>query len=803
MLANDTLIMIHLTDAAVRSQVDAVLADDLYWFPVRHHSPAAARYVESAIRARRPRVVFIEGPAEANHLLPHLLDAKTKPPIAIYSSYRDDDNVLGLAGIASPAAHIPARFSCWYPLLAYSPEYLAIKTAQEVGARVVFIDLPHHALIEGSGKEPRATPRAAEIIVESSFYKQLAAAAGYRSWDEAWDTLFEVRDFGDDAEAYRREMATFCCAARLTTTAERIDGDGTRERERHMLHTIRSTMKADKLKPGQAFVVCGGFHLFLDRDDVQPPPEPPAGTVYTTVVPYSYFRVSQLAGYGAGNRAPRFYQHLWEATRAGRPGDLLIEHVIAVLKQGRLDGEALSSADAIAVCQHAGMLARLRGRPLPVLDDIHDALITCCCKGDPREEGRHLQKAIDAVDIGSQLGKVTPALGQLPIIDDFHRQIERLKLEEVMSREKRLAVVLDKRQEDANEKSIFLHRLRFLGIPFAELAEAPTGDFATGTLFREKWALKWNPKVEAELVELNLYGDTVETAALAKLREQLAEDDLHAGNTCRRLVQAIDMALPDLVNEARTACGAAIDADSRFASLTDALASLSVLDRYAAFRNLRRDTLETLIVRCYDRACFAMLDVVNAPDDQQAEVVRALLGLADVMLKGDRQGLDRLLFTAQLHKAAGLTQVPFLRGVFLGMLAELREIDAGLLAAEISALARSPAEHMVTAGDLVDGVMAVSRTSIMLGADALIAAIDELLKAAEWEPFLMMLPRLRAAFERLHEGQRDSLAGLVAERYGLAERESLRELTVSVAAAALMVDIDRQVARIMKHWEFR
>ena len=49
-----------------------------------------------------------------------------------------------------------------------------------------------------------------------------------------------------------------------------------------------------------------------------PPPMPPAGTVYTTVVPYSFFRVSEMAGYGAGNRAPQFYQSCFELTAASR-----------------------------------------------------------------------------------------------------------------------------------------------------------------------------------------------------------------------------------------------------------------------------------------------------------------------------------------------------------------------------------------------------------------------------------------------------------------------------------------------------
>src|SRR5690606_8523307 len=107
-----------------------------------------------------------------------------------------------------------------------------------------------------------------------------------------------------------------------------------------------------------------------------------------------------------------------------------------------------------------------------------------------------------------------------------------------------------------------------------------------------------------------------------------------------------------------------------------------------------------------------------------------------------------------------------------------------------------------TAGDLLDGVLAVSRTSIMVGADALIGAVDELLRSADWDAFLLMLPKLRGAFERLHERQRDSIALRVAERYGLKEAAALTELRTSVGAAARIAEIDRQVAAIMSEWGF-
>jgi hypothetical protein len=66
-----------------------------------------------------------------------------------------------------------------------------------------------------------------------------------------------------------------------------------------------------------------------------------------------------------------------------------------------------------------------------------------------------------------------------------------------------------------------------------------------------------------------------------------------------------------------------------------------------------------------------------------------------------------------------------------------------------------------------------------------------------------MLPRLRAAFEALHEGQRDALAQRVAIRYGLAAAEEVTDLRTSVEAAARIARIDQQVARIMEQWSFR
>ena len=58
-------------------------------FPIRHHSPAASRHLDRLIRERRPRAVLVEGPVEADALIPFLLDGDTLPPVAVYA-YRAD-----------------------------------------------------------------------------------------------------------------------------------------------------------------------------------------------------------------------------------------------------------------------------------------------------------------------------------------------------------------------------------------------------------------------------------------------------------------------------------------------------------------------------------------------------------------------------------------------------------------------------------------------------------------------------------------------------------------------------------------
>ena len=64
------------------------------YYPVRHHSPACARHLEQVIARYNPQCILVEGPENANDLLPVLTNPDTRAPVALYYAYRDEGRLL-------------------------------------------------------------------------------------------------------------------------------------------------------------------------------------------------------------------------------------------------------------------------------------------------------------------------------------------------------------------------------------------------------------------------------------------------------------------------------------------------------------------------------------------------------------------------------------------------------------------------------------------------------------------------------------------------------------------------------------
>src|SRR4051812_41942782 len=100
-------------------------------FGIRHHGPGSARSVKRALEELRPDCVLVEGPPEADGLLPLLVHEEMRPPVALLIY----------------AADSPSR-AVYYPFAAFSPEWQAIRHALASKVPVRFMDLPQeHQLL--------------------------------------------------------------------------------------------------------------------------------------------------------------------------------------------------------------------------------------------------------------------------------------------------------------------------------------------------------------------------------------------------------------------------------------------------------------------------------------------------------------------------------------------------------------------------------------------------------------------------------------------------------------------------------
>ena len=85
-------------------------------FGIRHHGPGCARSLRAALEALEPDIVLVEGPPDAEEVLPLLRHEAMTPPVALLV-YAPDDAEPARSTIRSPTSRRSGR-RCDYALQA-------------------------------------------------------------------------------------------------------------------------------------------------------------------------------------------------------------------------------------------------------------------------------------------------------------------------------------------------------------------------------------------------------------------------------------------------------------------------------------------------------------------------------------------------------------------------------------------------------------------------------------------------------------------------------------------------------------
>ncbi len=676
-------------------------------FGIRHLSPAGAYFVRKFLDKTVPELVLIEGPSDFTELLEDLGKKEVKPPVAVmaYTSELPVQTVL-------------------YPFAVYSPEYQAILWAKEHGCACRFCDLPSEVflglrnqerlrqqeklmkelpeskngedLAEGEMGLPENGSEAVvkgvpEVTAESEtgLRKESPTAYVYRRLDELsgdgdHETFWErTMEQAMEEDGYQKGAWEF--GSSLRELSEEDENGENQIREAFMRREIARAVK-EGISPDKIVVVTGAFHVKGILEDQKPMTEKefkklPRMEINKTLMPYSYFRLSERAGYGAGNRAPAYYEFLWDGLCREKPDYAGRRYLAALAKFQREHGNMVSSAEIIEGVQLAYSLAALHNGKIPALRDLRDAAVTCMGHGNFSE----IALAVADTEIGTCIGRLPEGVSQTSIQSDFYRRLKELRLEKYRSvtmqelsldlREK-LTVKSEKAAFLDLERSFFLHRLKVLGISFAE----PVAVRQERATWAEQWALRWTPEAEIQIVEAVLRGDTVEQAASFVLKERT--EGAGIGEIAAVIEEACNCGMPSSMEYGVTALQSTAVEAVALHEIAETSRRLSMVLRYGDIRRLNRDPLIPILSQLFLRACLILTGECVCDDTAAKSVAQSVLTLHEVSVNHDF--LDGKRWLAELWEIARRDDLNTrLSGLAAAILLEMGQMDKEELGQEV------------------------------------------------------------------------------------------------------------------------
>ena len=735
-------------------------------FGVRHLSPASAYNLLARLDKIRPDCVLIEGPCDFTDLLPHIAGKKVKPPIAI------------LAYTTQSPIH-----TLLYPFASYSPEYQAIKWAFQNKAEVRFIDLPATASINKEHKEDDSSPEEDDekrdeneipqesesseyYKTQSKFYADMAKISGEYDYETFWERNFE---HCLNPEVFVEKITAFSESLRgsledLQWETEKRDAAYNHVRETHMKRQIEKAIK-DGYKPEKTVVITGAYHVkgLLDENVLPMTDEEYKSLPYTeiklTLMPYSYYRLSSKSGYGAGNKAPAYFQLMWECIQQGdfeRLAPLYLSQIGGISREA---GNYNSTASVIESVRLAKSLANMHEGTYPTLRDLHDSAV-CLLGGG---ELSSISEAIARVDIGTAIGELPEGVSQTPVQDDMNRQLKRLNLErfktvtaqdiELDLRENRKSQSVESAYLDLN-RSVFLNRLLLLQIGFAQYQG--TGPSA----WSEKWILRWTPETEIELVEATLKGETVENAAAFVLKEQFeaANNILEIAKLLRRaFICHLLSEVPNGIMRLQTLCVDSVN----FAEAAGTALELSKIIRYRDVRNIDTTPLIAVLQQVFLRAVLVMFDGASCDDDAANAFIQGIDAMHTVSQEQFEHINDELWLKKLRDLADSDSRNAKISGAATAVLMERNEISDEDL--KISVARRL---SYGVPGDLAamwfEGLSARNRY-VLLSRTNIWKQLDDYLETLDAGEFKRALVFLRRAFGSFEPREKNSIIDILAD----------------------------------------
>ncbi len=687
----------------------------------------------------QPDVILVEGPPDAETLIPMMADPELVPPVAML--------------IYNPKQIRQANF---FPFAEFSPEWQAIKHGLENNIPVKFMDLPMSQIFG-----LRETPVQTELLIpgmttepEVDPFRRMAALAGYTDPERWWDALLERQT--DATGIFPMVLELMTALRDDKTQPESLE---TLLREAHMRQVIREAQKAGFQRIA---VVCGAWHTPALANLPTIKASADAALLrglrkvktLATWIPWSFDRLAVQSGYSAGVIAPAWYRLLFQSTEITASGvereNATVNWLTQAARLLREQDLSASSAHVIEAVRLADTLAVLRRTALPGVEELREAAVTVLCEGSEKQ----LELIDQQLIIGDVLGAIPEHLPVPPLKADFEAQVKTCRLERKTQTE---TLALDLRKDAHTAKSRLLHRLQLLEIPWGHLHE----DERSGRQgrFHEDWQLKWLPDFEIRLIEAGTWGNTVQEAAASRSLRRLR----NAGQLPEliTLLGAILKAdLPDLVPDLLAKLQSVSALSNDVLALSEAVLPLAEVLRYGSARQLDLAAVEQLLSGIIPRVAVQMPAACMGVDEDVATDILKKIGSVNRALSILSEPEYERLWQKMLTEVAENTATaPLLAGLATRMRFD-KNLQSAAQTGQTMRYRLSQAQAVAEAAAWLEGFLHGSGLLLLHHTD-LWQALDEWVQELTADSFQQLLPLLRRTFSRFEPPEREKMLDLV------------------------------------------
>lgn len=715
---------------------------DIQLYGIRHHGPGSSKSLLKALEKFQPDIVLVEAPDEMEVLLKHVNDEGLEPPVA--------------ALIYNPK---DLQQAVYYPFTNFSPEWQAFRWAQDRQIPIWAMDLPQslrlglepERLKALQGKE-KADAMTMDIARDPLGY--LARLAGYTDSERWWEVYFE-QGIGD-------EQVFEVILELMQSLREEIGNIGQADnllREAYMRKIMR---KAVKNKYERIAVVCGAWHTpaladlnaYKVKEDNTLLKGIPKVKTKATWIPWTYERIATNSGYGAGVLSPAWYALLFE-----NYDQATIRWMTKVSQLFQKEDLESSAAHAIEGVRLAETLATMRGLQMPGIDELTEAVQTIFSNGYSSQLDLVRQQLI----IGDLMGQVPDTIPIIPLQQDLESHIKTLKLKKYRTAEatwlkasaNKVQGGLDLRQAHDLKQSQFLHRLLLLNIPWGTLGPALGREMSTKN---EYWQLKWLPEFALRIIEAGMWGNTVEQAASAFVKNKATTTE-HLQELTALLEQVMHADLPQALAVLVKALEhkAAVTKDIQY--LMQALPPLVRVQRYGDVRNTASGMIELLLKNILPRICIGLPMAANSLDEQASAVLfEQVLSVNRSLLLLDNTDYLYEWQRALYQLIEWDSVAPNLRGIAVRLLLDSQELEVKQ-AGDYLSYALSQSVDNDTASRWLEGFLHGSGLLLLHNPD-LWALIDAWLDQLNHHDFQQLLPALRRTFTAFAAAERQKMLQL-------------------------------------------